>query len=184
MDFKELFLGNADIKTIQASIIGSMISLIIFYLFVTSIFGLGYLFKDFHEKELSKDEVVDIVSELCSSHNLKLAKAKCIVDFYNNHYEYEIRENPYINIDIKTSTEFIREKAMCIDFALNVCVALEKSGIKCSYGRSERHIFPIFNMDQNFYCIFDLEYKCRINNQYPLSIQEQKLLKKMGVTKW
>jgi len=98
----------------------------------------------------AKDEVVDLIVELCDTHTTNVKKAKCVIEFLDNHYKY-VKHNE----SFRKLQDFLDKGGVCRDFAINACAILNQMDIECSYVFTEGHVFPVIQIGPQQYCTFD-----------------------------
>jgi len=102
----------------------------------------------------NNDDIVDIVSTTCDTHDKIRDKIKCVANFYNT-TEFIYHEDG----KIKSPTEYFYKGGVCRDYAVAVCATLWNMGIGCDFGFSPNHVFPIAKRGR-IYCICDRECVC------------------------
>jgi len=109
------------------------------------------------------DEIINDVVKLCSFTNRTINKVGCTFDFYNDMFQYRLRNTTF---DLYSPKEIIENNGgLCRDFAVIFKLTMDKMDINNNYIHIPNHVFNIVYIDEKYvaYCIIDLaaeQYWC------------------------
>ena len=157
---KKITIKNEVVKTLLSILFPATVALWCLILFVIFLYFTTdtihtFNYNSYTYKVLqSDDDIVNIVSTTCDTHNKIRDKIKCVANFYNT-TEFIYHEDG----KIKPPTEYYYTGGVCRDYAVAVCATLLEMNIGCDFGFSPDHVFPIAKRGK-IYCICDRECVC------------------------
>jgi len=154
-------MDNTNLKYFGCGVI--FILIIIGIIFIGLPIGTkGMLVFGIDESRLSKDENLNIVTDICSTFPFEQEQIQCIIDFYARHYNYV--EHGYFSLH--DTTDYLSKGNVCRDFSVNICTALEQINISCRYEFMNtnheilgdilpNHVMPVLQYNGEEYLIKD-----------------------------